>query len=72
MNGTEFFNSNAQWRRFCEAIDRAKLSCKLNEQDPNHHFAETAKTTEIGGRAKKQEKLELADVGKSYLKQEKR
>ena len=62
----------AQWRRFCDAIDRAMVSCKLNEQDPEYHFAETTKTTEIGGRTKKDaDKLEFAEVGKFYSEQEK-
>jgi DNA-damage-inducible protein D len=62
----------AKWQRFCDAIDRARLSCKLNEQDPDYHFVETIKTTEIGGRTKKiQGKLELTDAGKFYSKQEK-
>jgi hypothetical protein len=62
----------AQWRRFCDAIDRAMLSCKLNKQDPKYHFAETTKTTEIGGRTKKtQNVLEFANAGKFYSKQEK-
>ena len=33
----------AQWRRFCDAIDRAMVSCKLNQQDPAHHFADVGK-----------------------------
>jgi hypothetical protein len=34
----------AQWRRFCDAIDRAMASCKLNEQEPEYHFADVGKT----------------------------
>ena len=38
----------AQWRRFCDTIDRAMVSCKLNEQEPNYHFADVGKLIEHG------------------------
>jgi len=37
-----------QWRRFCDTIDRAMVSCKLNEQEPNYHFADVGKLIEHG------------------------
>ncbi|MCL2261492.1 MAG: hypothetical protein FWC15_09100, partial [Fibromonadales bacterium] len=37
----------AQWRRFCDVIDKAMVSCKLNEQEPTHHFAEISKSVEM-------------------------
>jgi DNA-damage-inducible protein D len=62
----------AQWRRFCDVIDRAMVSCKLNEQEPNYHFKETVKTSEIGGRTKNNQlELEFAGVGNFYSEQEK-
>ena len=38
----------AQWRRFCDTIDRAMVSCKLNEQEPEYHFADVGKLIELG------------------------
>ena len=61
----------AKWQRFSEVIDRAMVSCKLNEQEPKYHFAETEKSVEIGGRTKKdQYELEFAGVGNFYEKQD--
>lgn len=37
------------WRRFEDAIDRAKITCKNSEVDPDHHFAASDKVIE-GGR----------------------
>ena len=37
----------AQWRRFCDVIDKAMVSCKLNEQDPKYHFAEVDKMVDM-------------------------
>lgn len=34
----------AQWRRFNEAIDRAKLACENSGYNPNEHFADVGKT----------------------------
>jgi len=62
----------AQWRRFCDAIDRAMVSCKINEQDPKFHFAEVGKLIEMpsGIRLKWQigevSDMGFADVGKTY------
>ncbi len=33
----------SQWRRFENAIDRAKISCKHSGNDPDHHFAGAGK-----------------------------
>lgn len=33
----------AQWRRFEDAINRAKIACKLSGQDVDYHFAEAGK-----------------------------
>jgi len=62
----------AQWRRFCDAIDRAMVSCKLNGQDTEYHFAETTKSIEMptGVRVKWQvdvtHDMGFADVGKTH------
>ena len=63
----------AQWRRFCEVIDRAMVSCKLNEQEPEYHFAETEKSVEmpLGARAE-QINMGFAGVGKSREKKAQR
>ena len=37
-----------QWRRFSDAIDRAMVSCKLNEQKSEYHFADVGKMIDIG------------------------
>ncbi|MCL2100379.1 MAG: DNA damage-inducible protein D [Fibromonadales bacterium] len=44
----------AQWRRFCDVIDRAMVSCKLNEQEPKYHFADVGKLVEIGSETKRE------------------
>ena len=61
----------AQWRRFCDAIDRARVSCKLNQQDPDYHFADVGKMIDMpsGIREKwnaNEEGMGFADVGKSH------
>ena len=33
----------SQWRRFQQAIDRAKASCVTSGNDPEHHFAGAGK-----------------------------
>ena len=33
----------SQWRRFEQAIDRAKTSCEQSGNDPDHHFAGAGK-----------------------------
>ena len=35
----------SQWRRFSDAIDRAKLSCANSGHDPTEHFADVGKTS---------------------------
>lgn len=38
----------AQWRRFCDAIDRTRVSCKLNNgQDPDYHFTNVGKMVDM-------------------------
>ena len=62
----------AQWRRFCDAIDRAMVSCKMNAQEPGYHFAETTKSIEMptGVRVKWQTDfmtdMGFADAGKTH------
>ena len=61
----------AQWRRFSDVIDDSMVSCKLNQQEPEYHFAETSKIVDMpsGARAKNDAGTEIAagfaDVGKS-------
>lgn len=43
-----------QWRRFSDVIDRAMISCKLNEQEPKYHFADVGKMVEIGSETKRE------------------
>ena len=65
----------AQWRRFCDAIDRAMVSCKLNGQDTEYHFVETTKSIEMptGVRVKWQtdgmHDMGFADIGKTHKKE---
>jgi DNA-damage-inducible protein D len=42
-----------QWRRFCDAIERAMVSCKLNEQEPKYHFADAGKMVVLGSRSER-------------------
>ncbi|MBO7126774.1 DNA damage-inducible protein D [bacterium] len=37
----------AQWRRFAEAIERAKTACKNSGHDVNEHFADVGKSSEM-------------------------
>lgn len=37
----------AQWRRFAEAIERAKTACQNSGHDVNEHFAEVGKSSEM-------------------------
>jgi len=60
----------AQWRRFCDAIDRAMVSCKLNGQDPKYHFAGIGKMVEMPTKPKKNAaNLGFAGVGKTKTKE---
>jgi len=34
-----------QWRRFEDAIDRAKIACQNSGNDPAEHFADVGKTS---------------------------
>jgi DNA-damage-inducible protein D len=51
-NGAEYWLSRelqevlqyAQWRRFEDTINRAKISCNISQQDVNYHFAKLGKT----------------------------
>ena len=38
----------AKWERFHDAIDKAMVSCKLNEQDPRYHFPGVGKMVSLG------------------------
>ena len=41
----------SQWRRFEQAIDRAKTSCEQSGNDPHHHFAGAGKMVELGSKS---------------------
>ena len=43
----------SQWRRFNDAIDRAKLACKNSGFEPEDHFADVGKMVEIGSGAER-------------------
>lgn len=43
-----------QWRRFSDAIERAKLACKNSGFNPDDHFAEVGKMVEIGSGAERE------------------
>ncbi|MDR2727580.1 MAG: DNA damage-inducible protein D [Chitinispirillales bacterium] len=59
----------AQWRRFCDAIDRAMVSCKLNMQDPKYHFADIDKFIEMPAKLRKNAvNFGFAGVGKTKTK----
>ena len=55
-HGAEFWSARdlqpmlgyEQWRRFEQAIDRARTSCKESGNDPGHHFAGAGKMIEVG------------------------
>lgn len=38
----------AQWRRFAEAIERAKQACEMAGGDPQNHFADIGKKVSVG------------------------
>ena len=38
----------SQWRRFEQAIERAKTSCQQSGNEPDHHFADAGKMIELG------------------------
>jgi DNA-damage-inducible protein D len=38
----------SQWRRFEQAIERAKISCKESGNPPENHFAAAGKMVELG------------------------
>jgi hypothetical protein len=38
----------AQWRRFEQAIDRARLSCEQSGNESQHHFANAGKMIKVG------------------------
>lgn len=44
----------AQWRRFAEAIDRAKLACQNSGFDVSDHFADVGKMVDIGSGAERE------------------
>jgi DNA-damage-inducible protein D len=59
----------SQWRRFCDVIDKAMVSCKLNAQEPKHHFAGIGKLVEMPqGERFGEESRGFADAGKSPQK----
>lgn len=43
-----------QWRRFSDAIERAKLACKNSGFNPEDHFADIGKMVEIGSGAERE------------------
>ncbi len=45
----------SQWRRFEEAITRARTSCEKSGNDPKHHFAGAGNMIIIGKGAKRQQ-----------------
>jgi len=55
-NGNEYWNARElqaileykEWRNFSDAIDRAMVSCKLNEQEPKYHFVNVTKMVSLG------------------------
>lgn len=44
----------AQWRRFAEAIDRAKLACQNSGFNVSDHFADVGKMVDIGSGAERE------------------
>lgn len=44
----------AQWRRFADAIDRAKLACKNSGFEVDDHFADVGKMVDIGSGAERE------------------
>jgi DNA-damage-inducible protein D len=43
-----------QWRRFCNVIDKAKISCKTSENNISDHFADVGKMVDIGSGAERE------------------
>ena len=43
----------SQWRRFADAIERAKTACANSGHDVDDHFAEVGKMVEIGSGARR-------------------
>lgn len=43
----------SQWRRFTDAIERAKLACKNSGYNPDDHFADAGKMVTIGSGAER-------------------
>jgi len=43
----------AQWRRFCEAIERAKIACETSGFNVSDHFADVGKMVGIGSGAER-------------------
>ena len=60
-NGQEFWYARelqaaleySQWRRFSEAIERAKTACVQSGNDPTDHFADVGKMVSIGSGAER-------------------
>ena len=44
----------AQWRRFADAIERAKLACKNSGYEADDHFADVGKMVDIGSGAERE------------------
>lgn len=44
----------SQWRRFTDAIERAKLACKNSGYNPDDHFADAGKMVTIGSGAERE------------------
>ncbi|MBR5662789.1 MAG: hypothetical protein IKX00_03965 [Bacilli bacterium] len=49
-----------QWRRFCNTIDKAKLSCMNSNVDIFYHFASAGKMVEIGVSTRKIDDYKLS------------
>lgn len=43
-----------QWRRFSDAIERAKLACKISGYEVDDHFADVGKMVDIGSGAERE------------------
>ena len=60
-NGVEFWYARelkdileyAQWRRFEDVIEKAKITCKQFNQSTDYHFANVGKMIEVGKKAKR-------------------
>ncbi len=49
--GLQYLLGYSQWRRFEQAIDRARTSCEQSGNDPEHHFAGAGKMVELGSKS---------------------